>query len=186
MKRLASIILILFVEILYPNHFFSKDSIINHSVLLKNTNNIIPLRNLDTLKIASLNLSSNNLNVFEKSCDKYSKLDHFHFNTFSSKTMVRAMLKVLKKYNLIVIVTDTIQQEIANMINKISVSKKIILNYLGGNKLEFEDVIIKSCQAIIYDDKINNENLSYAGQVIFGGLATNNYLKTDLSENFRI
>jgi beta-N-acetylhexosaminidase len=60
------------------------------------------------------------------------------------------------------------------------------LNYLGGNKLEFEDVIIKSCQAIIYDDKINNENLSYAGQVIFGGLATNNYLKTDLSENFRI
>jgi CubicO group peptidase (beta-lactamase class C family) len=186
MKRLASIILILFVEILYPNHFFSKDSIINHNVLLKNTNNIIPLRNLDTLKIASLNLSSNNLNVFEKSCDNYSKLDHFHFNTFSSKTMVRAMLKELRKYNLIVIVTDTIQQEIANMINKISVSKKIILNYLGGNKLEFEDVIIKSCQAIIYDDKINNENLSYAGQVIFGGLATNNYLKTDLSENFRI
>jgi CubicO group peptidase (beta-lactamase class C family) len=138
------------------------------------------------LKIASLNLSSNNLNVFEKSCDNYSKLDHFHFNTFSSKTMVRAMLKELRKYNLIVIVTDTIQQEIANMINEISFSKKIILNYLGGNKLEFEDVIIKSCQAIIYDDKINNENLSYAGQVIFGGLATNNYLKTDLSENFRI
>ena len=186
MKRLASIILILFVEILYPNHFFSNDSIINHNVLLKNTNDIIPLRNLDTLKIASLNLSSNNLNVFEKSCDKYSKLDHFHFNTFSSKTMVRAMLKVLKKYNLIVIVTDTIQQEIANMINEISFSKKIILNYLGGNKLEFEDVIIKSCQAIIYDTKIKNENLSYAGQVIFGGLATNNYLKTDLSENFRI
>jgi len=186
MKRLASIVLILFVEILYPNHFFSNDSIINHNVLLKNTNDIIPLRNLDTLKIASLNLSSNNLNVFEKSCDKYSKLDHFHFNTFSSKTMVRAMLKVLKKYNLIVIVTDTIQQEIANMINEISFSKKIILNYLGGNKLEFEDVIIKSCQAIIYDTKIKNENLSYAGQVIFGGLATNNYLKTDLSENFRI
>ena len=186
MKRLASIILILFVEILYPNHFFSKDSIINHNVLLKNTNDIIPLRNLDTLKIASLNLSSNNLNVFENSCDNYSKLDHFHFNTFSSKTMVRAMLKELKKYNLIVIVADTIQQEIANMINEISFSKKIILNYLGGNKLEFEDVIIKSCQAIIYDTKIKNENLSYAGQVIFGGLATNNYLKTDLSENFRI
>ena len=186
MKRLASIILILFVEILYPNHFFSNDSIINHNVLLKNTNDIIPLRNLDTLKIASLNLSSNNLNVFEKSCNNYSKLDHFHFNTFSSKTMVKAMLKELKKYNLIVIVTDTIQQEIANMINEISFSKKIILNYLGGNKLEFEDVIIKSCQAIIYDTKIKNENLSYAGQVIFGGLATNNYLKTDLSENFRI
>ena len=186
MGRLASIILILFVEILYPNHFFSKDSIINHNVLLKNTNDIIPLRNLDTLKIASLNLSSNNLNVFEKSCDNYSKLDHFHFNTFSSKTMVRAMLKELRKYNLIVIVTDTIQQEIADMINEISFNKKIILNYLGGNKLEFEDIIIKSCQAIIYDAKVKNENLSYAGQVIFGGLSTNNYLKTNLSENFRI
>ena len=186
MGRLASIILILFVEILYPNHFFSNDSIINHNVLLKNTNDIIPLRNLDTLKIASLNLSSNNLNVFEKSCDNYSKLDHFHFNTFSSKKMVRAMLKELRKYNLIVIVTDTIQQEIANMINEISFNKKIILNYLGGNKLEFEDIIIKSCQAIIYDAKVKNENLSYAGQVIFGGLSINNYLKTNLSENFRI
>ena len=183
--RLATIIFILFVEIFYSN-YYSNDSTINHNVLLKNAQDIIPLKNLDTLKIASLNFSSNNLNVFEKSCDNYSKLDHFHFNTFSSKRITGAMLKELRKYNLVIIVTDTIHLEIANMINKISFSKKIILNYLGGNKLEFEDIIIKSCQAIIYDTKIRNENLSYAGQVIFGGLAINNYLKNDLSENFRI
>ena len=183
--RLATIIFILFVEIFYSN-YYSNDSTINHNVLLKNTQDIIPLKNLDTLKIVSLNFSSNNLNVFEKSCDNYSKLDHFHFNTFSSKRITGAMLKELRKYNLVIIVTDTIHLEIANMINKISFSKKIILNYLGGNKLEFEDIIIKSCQAIIYDTKIRNENLSYAGQVIFGGLAINNYLKNDLSENFRI
>ena len=186
MRRLATIIFILFVEILFSNYYFSNDSTINHNVLLKNAQDIIPLKNLDTLKIASLNFSSNNLNVFEKSCDNYSKLDHFHFNTFSSKRITGAMLKELRKYNLVIIVTDTIHLEIANMINKISFSKKIILNYLGGNKLEFEDIIIKSCQAIIYDTKIRNENLSYAGQVIFGGLAINNYLKTDLSKSFRV
>ena len=97
---MSKIILKLWVflfAITWSNGFFSNDSTNFHStVLLKNSENIIPLKKLDTLKIATLNLSSNNLNSFEKSCDNYTNIDHFHFNTFSSNRMIRAMEKELK------------------------------------------------------------------------------------------
>ena len=54
------------MAILWSNSLFSNDSTNFHStVLLKNSRDIIPLKKLDTLKIATLNLSSNNLNSFE-------------------------------------------------------------------------------------------------------------------------
>ena len=47
----------------------ANDSISLHSsVLLKNNNNLIPLRNLNHLKIASLNLAANSSNTLEKIC----------------------------------------------------------------------------------------------------------------------
>ena len=177
---------VLLLAIIWSNSFFSKDSTTIHStVLLKNSKNIIPLKKLDTLKIASLNLSSNNLNSFEKSCDNYTNIDHFHFNTFSSNRMIRAMEKELKEFNLIIVNTDTIHFEIANLINEIGSEKKIILNYAGGKKLFFEDVIINSCHAILYNYNSKPKNLKHAGQIVFGGLSCSNSLENDLCENFQ-
>jgi beta-N-acetylhexosaminidase len=177
---------VLLLTIISSNSLFSNDSINFHStVLLKNSRNIIPLKKLDTLKIATLNLSSNNLNSFEASCDNYSNVNHFHFNTFTSKRMIRAMGKELKSFNLIIVNTDTIHFEIANLIQEISSKNKIILNYVHGKKLFFEDLIINSCQAILYNPNSKPKNLNHASQVIFGGLSCNNSLKNNLCENFQ-
>ena len=97
MRKFLNTILTLTFNIFIFNQYFANDSISFHSsVLLKNQNELIPLKSLDTLEIASLNLSSNNLNFFEDACDHYSTVEHFHFNTFSSKRMVKSMLKELK------------------------------------------------------------------------------------------
>tara|TARA_B110001454_G_scaffold154498_1_gene143770 strand:+ start:1293 stop:3122 length:1830 start_codon:yes stop_codon:yes gene_type:complete len=174
------------IAITWSNSLFSNDTTtLNSSVLLKNYKNIIPLKKLDTLKIATLNLSSNNLNSFEKSCDNYTNIDHFHFNTFSSKRMIRAMEKELKEFNLIIVNTDTIHFEIANLINEISSRNKIILNYVGGQKLFFENIILNSCQAILYNSNSKRKNLNHAGQVIFGGLSCENYLEDNLCDKYR-
>ena len=119
MKKYTSKILVFFLAIIWSNSLFSNDSTTIHSsVLLKNSKNIIPLKKLDTLKIATLNLSSNSLNSFEASSDNYTNIDHFHFNTFSSKRMIRAMSRELKEFNLIIVNTDTIHFEIDNLIKK--------------------------------------------------------------------
>ena len=147
MRKFINIILTLIFSIFIFNHYHANDSISFHSsVLLKNHKGLIPLKNLDTLEIASLNLSSNNLNIFEEACDHYSTVEHFHFNTFSSKRMVRSMIKELKSFNIIIVNTDTIHEIIANMISTISNQNIVILNYVGGRKLMYEDLINKSCQ----------------------------------------
>ena len=188
-RKMSKIILKLWVFILAiicSNSLFSKDSTTLHTtVILKNSKNLIPLKKLDTLKIATLNLSSNNLNSFEESCDNYSNVNHFHFNTFTSKRMIRAMGKELKSFNLIIVNTDTIHFEIANLILEISSKNKIILNYVQGKKLFFEDLIINSCQAILYNPNSKPKNLKHSSQVIFGGLSCNNSLENNLCKNYQ-
>lgn len=160
MSKIILKLWIFLMAIIWSNSIFSNDSTNFHStVLLKNFGNIIPLKKLDTLKIATLNLSSNNLNSFETSCDNYSNVNHFHFNTFTSKRMIRAMGRELKSFNLIIVNTDTIHFEIANLIHDISSKNKIILNYVNGKKLFFEDLIINSCQAILYNPKIGRAHV---------------------------
>ena len=186
MKKYTSKILVFFLAIIWSNSLFSNDSTTIHSsVLLKNSKNIIPLKKLDTLKIATLNLSSNSLNSFEASSDNYTNIDHFHFNTFSSKRMIRAMSRELKEFNLIIVNTDTIHFEIANLIHELSLRNKIILNYVGGKKLFFEDLITNSCQAILYNSNSKPKNLKHASQIVFGGLSCSNSLVNDLCKNFQ-
>ena len=186
MNKIILKLWVFLLAIIWSNSLFSNDSTNFHStVLLKNSRNIIPLKKLDTLKIATLNLSSNNLNSFEASCDNYTNIDHFHFNTFSSKRMIRAMEKELKSFNLIIVNTDTIHFEIANLIQEISSKNKIILNYVHGKKLFFEDLIINSCQAILYNPNSKPKNLKHASQVVFGGLSCSNSLENNLCENYQ-
>ena len=186
MKKYTSKILVFFLAIIWSNSLFSNDSTTIHSsVLLKNSKNIIPLKKLDTLKIATLNLSSNSLNSFEASSDNYTNIDHFHFNTFSSKRMIRAMSRELKEFNLIIVNTDTIHFEIANLIHELSLRNKIILNYVGGKKLFFEDLITNSCQAILYNSNSKPKNLKHSSQIVFGGLSCTNSLVHDLCKNFQ-
>ena len=186
MSKIILKLWIFLLAIIWSNSIFSNDSTNFHStVLLKNFGNIIPLKKLDTLKIATLNLSSNNLNSFEASCDNYSNVNHFHFNTFNSKRMIRAMGKELKSFNLIIVNTDTIHFEIANLIHEISSKNKIILNYVYGKKLFFEDLIINSCQAILYNPNSKPKNLKHASQVIFGGLSCNNSLEKNLCKKYQ-
>ena len=125
MIKYINILLALTINIFISNHYSaSVSSIFHNSVVLKNSNELLPLKSLDTLAIASLNLSSDNLNVFNESCNYYTNVEHFDFNTFSSKRMVKSMIKELNTYNIIIINADTIQEVIANMISDIGGQKK--------------------------------------------------------------
>jgi CubicO group peptidase (beta-lactamase class C family) len=187
MIKYINILLALTINIFISNHYSaSVSSIFHNSVVLKNSNELLPLKSLDTLAIASLNLSSDNLNVFNESCNYYTNVEHFDFNTFSSKRMVKSMIKELNTYNIIIINADTIHEVIANMISDIGGQKKIILNYIGEKQLSFEDLIIKSCQSILFSPQKKNKDLNHSGQIIFGGLSCNNILKKDLSINYKV
>lgn len=152
-------------------------------VIVKNDNDLVPLKSLDTLNIATLNLSNNSSNYFENTLDFYTQSSHYHFNTFSSKRIMKVMKKEMNNYNIILINTDTIHENMANFISSLSENKKLIVNYYGQQKLPFYDLIESKVSAVLYSPNTNQKDISIGCQLIFGGYPSNNKLKIALNKD---
>ena len=105
-------------------------------VLLKNDQNLIPLKNLSNQSIASIDLSNSHHSSFHHNCNKYTSVNHYSFNTFSSKRMIRAMSKEVKDYEVVILVADTLHEEMNGLFELLSEEKNIILSYLGDEKFD--------------------------------------------------
>ena len=70
--------------------------------VLKDRNNIIPVRNLGKIKIATLNIGDSTLSPFQKMLANYTRMDHYYYvpNDTSNDSILLAKLKT---YNLIII-----------------------------------------------------------------------------------
>ena len=159
----------------------------SHNVfVIKNDSNLIPLKRLDTLKIATLNLSNNLSHQFENTLDKYTKSTHYHFNTFSSKRIMKVMIKELQSYNLILINTDTINENMANFIKSIGEKKKVILNYNGSKDFPFYELIEPEIQSFLYSFSKQKKDISVSCQIILGGYPSFNKLEKDINNQLTI
>ena len=188
MKLKFKYLLLLFVTFVSSIGWTSQDSThqIDYThdlVIVKNDNDLIPLKSLDTLNIATLNLSNNSSNYFENTLDFYTQSSHYHFNTFSSKRIMKVMKKEMNDYNIILINTDTIHENMANFISSLSGNKKLIVNYYGQQKLPFYDLIESKVSALLYSPNTNQKDISIGCQIIFGGYPTNNKLKISLNKD---
>ena len=188
MKLKLKYLLLLFVTFVSSIGWTSQDSThqIDYThdlVIVKNDNDLIPLKSLDTLNIATLNLSNNSSNYFENTLDFYTQSSHYHFNTFSSKRIMKVMKKEMNDYNIILINTDTIHENMANFISSLSGNKKLIVNYYGQQKLPFYDLIESKVSALLYSPNTNQKDISIGCQIIFGGYPTNNKLKIALNKD---
>ena len=71
--------------------------------VLRNQQNILPLKQLDTLKIASLLIGSEQTDPFQKMLGNYAALDHFNISKTPSETEINNLLNQLNRYNLLIV-----------------------------------------------------------------------------------
>ncbi|MFB0998249.1 MAG: glycoside hydrolase family 3 N-terminal domain-containing protein, partial [Flavobacteriales bacterium] len=80
----------------------------NALTLIKNDKNLLPLRRLDTCKIASVVIGIEKNNEFQKGLSRYTKVKHFSLSKKASKEQLNKLLKSLKPYNKVIVsVHDT-------------------------------------------------------------------------------
>ena len=82
--------------------FLNRELVENSITLLKNKDDIIPLKKLDTLKIASLTIGLDG-KVFQNMLSKYGKIDHFHIAESASSEEKGNILSKLTEYNLVIV-----------------------------------------------------------------------------------
>jgi beta-glucosidase-like glycosyl hydrolase/CubicO group peptidase (beta-lactamase class C family) len=154
--------------------------------LLQNKNNLIPLQNLDTLRIASLSLGYKEVNLFQQTLSNYSPIKHYGIDKDSKQNVFDSVLTQLKKYNLVIVQINNsnnkpdknfgLTSQAMNMLKSVMKQNKVIVNVSANpyilakmDSLQFADAVIMS-----YEE--NDLSNSYSAQLIFGGVAASGKL----------
>jgi beta-N-acetylhexosaminidase len=162
--------------------------------LLQNKNNLIPLQNLDTLKIASLSLGYKDVNIFQQTLSNYAPVKHFGIDKDAKQEAFDTVLTKLKNYNLVIIhINNTnnkpdkdfgLTPRVMAMLKAVMKQSRVIVNVAANpyilakmDSLQFADGLIMS-----YED--NDYSASYSAQLIFGGVAASGKLPITPSPYF--
>lgn len=70
--------------------------------VIENKNDLLPLQQIDTLKIASLAIGTEEITPFQKMLGNYAQVDHFTISKTPSETEMNKLISQLKPYNLII------------------------------------------------------------------------------------
>lgn len=149
--------------------------------VIQNKNGLIPLKKLDTLKIAAVSLGSERISTFQNSLGRYKAVTYFNIDKNAGVNSQKT-LDQLKNFNLIIVGINNLGVMAANKYGlsdlQIEATKKIASQYksifvIFGNPytLNYLDGIEKS-NSIVIAYQETYETLDLSGQLIFGAFGS--------------
>lgn len=162
--------------------------------VLKNSNDLLPLSRIDTLKIASISIGSTAKTNFQRTLDLYTHVDNFQLAREAGQMEITELKNSLKDYNLFIVGLHDfsirpgnilrLSEEVKDFISEMAVTRKTVFSLFKNpyvlNKLENiekADVLIEAYQ----DSPVTQE---LAAQLIFGGIGANGKLPVSIGEKF--
>ena len=164
--------------------------------LLKNENNILPVYNSDTLKLATLMIGYENIRKFQHRIDDYASADHYTLPRNADKKAIEKTLKDLAVYNLVIIgINNTIPAPARNFgISEATVSlvdsllflKPCILNLftLPYSVNLFRNVSKARALVVAYQD--NADAYDAVVQMLFGAAPAGGLLPVGVIADFPV
>lgn len=161
--------------------------------LLSNQGNLVPLQNLDTLKIASLMIGSDQVSPFQKMLENYTSIDHFNIGKTPTDSDANKLLNSLKSYNLVIIgingmgmypgkrfgITD---QQI-NLVNKLDGIKSVVCFF--GNPYALPNFpALKRSPALLIAYQNDPDAQESAAQAVFGAISASGTLPVSVKDWF--
>ncbi len=157
--------------------------------LVLNKQNILPLKHLDTLKIASVSIGGGSVTPFQQSLSNYTNIMHCQVGADPGRKQIKNILDDLKNYNLVIVAIQNtsifannnygIHPSAIDLINAIQKTHTTILDIFGS------PYILKSIHGfanipaliISYQDDSVTQDLS--AQLIFGGIPASGKLPVE-------
>jgi beta-N-acetylhexosaminidase len=165
--------------------------------VISNKNDILPLKELDTLQIAALSIGAAEDNPFQAMLNHYAPVKMLSIPKNHTAQQAEAIMSELNKFNLVIISVQNntmfpgrnygVNNQTIELINKISSSGNVILNVFAspyslmpfGNKLQNIQSIL-----ISYQDGRDYEEAS--AQIIFGAISARGKLPVSISPFYSI
>lgn len=165
--------------------------------LLRNKNNILPLRQLDTLRIAALAIGTTQETPFQRSLAMYTQVDTFFLSPSSSIAELQALKDQLQNYNLIIAGVHKLQLKAGSANFGITAEMNLFLKELIRSKptlvsvfanvyslASFENLDKADAVLAAYQENALTQDL--AAQLLFGGIAASGKLPVTVSHAFRL
>jgi beta-N-acetylhexosaminidase len=185
----------LFSDLHKPSYEVLQRKLIESAItVVKNNNNILPLKRLDTLKIACLSIGWPTSSPFQRTLSLYSDIDSFAIDKNANDSAFTDLYRKLKGYNLIIAgILNTDMRLIKNygindksiaFLKNLADSNHVILNLFANPYVmhKFDSGENFSAIVISYEDKELNQDLS--AQLLFGGLTAQGKLSVKASEQY--
>ncbi len=163
--------------------------------VLENHDDFLPLKRLDTLRVASVAVGTESKTPFQGMLEKYTSVDHFNLKTNASIPELKSLLKILERYNLVVVgvhgttlsardnfgVKPMHAEAVSQIINKNHSILTFFANpysvglYNGVNKAE--GVVVAYGEDELYQQ--------YAAQLIFGAIGADGQLPVSIGNKYK-
>ena len=172
-----------------------RDLYSNSITLLNNNNEILPLKGLDTLRIATLAIGKDQVTPFQEMLSNYAPADHFFIN-LTDTTSIKVIINKLKKYNLVIggiFGTDQrpnmnfgIPSRLNEFLDSLVSEKRCVISYFGnGYAIDRIEAIQKSDGLILtYQDNTYTQEL--AAQLIYGAIGANGKLPVTINKKYPV
>ncbi|MDR2358487.1 MAG: serine hydrolase [Prevotellaceae bacterium] len=158
--------------------------------LLHNQDSLLPLRRLDTLKIACLEIGKNEGRFFRQQLSCYAAIDTFSVGAVTGADTLRLLRKQLAPYNLIIAgyhYTDAraqfnfgVDSLMAQFLSGLAAEKKVILNFFGTPYGIKKFNSIQNFAALIVSYGNTQYSQERSAQLLFGGVAAQGSLPVSI------
>ncbi|WP_046313299.1 glycoside hydrolase family 3 N-terminal domain-containing protein [Pontibacter korlensis] len=165
--------------------------------LLRNKQNILPIQNIDTLKVAALAIGTNKQTDFQRDLARYTKVDTFFLQPTASIAELMALKEKLQDYNMVIAGVHNLNLKAGGSNFGISAEMNLFLKDLIRSKPTIVGVFanvyslaelesLDKADAVIAAYQESPETQDLAAQMIFGGVGAKGKLPVTINSAFKI
>lgn len=168
-----------------------RDSCARTLTLLRNENDILPLKNLDRIKTAAVAFGRNKTTVFQHRISKYMPSDNYFIDP-ADDSNTDDLIKKLSEYDIVIAgiygVNDSMVSDIEVLpgitviLDSLTESRKTIVTWFGNPAAMEKVAPLRDAEAVLlaYNENEFTEDLS--AQLIFGGIGAKGILNDTINE----
>jgi beta-N-acetylhexosaminidase len=167
----------------------------NALTLVQNKENLLPLKNLDTLRIATLTFSESAHHKFTETVDLYASSDHFTWKNSMSKKVQDSIAFALSYYHVVLVNLEHLTRkkdnnygltpEIIAFIGRIKECSKVVVNLMGNPYALNQFSSASQLDALVVTYESNSITAQIAAELMFGGLDSPGRLPVSAGSNFK-
>ena len=168
----------------------------NAITLLQNRGDMVPVKGLAKLKLASISIGVDQISPFQKMLSNYAPIDHFYISSKPTKEEIVKVINELKDYNLILVGIHGnsrsprkkfgLTNHMMDVLNNIkSIHPTIVSVFANPYSLGFFPQLSEGNALIMaYENSLLSQE--YAAQLIFGGIDAKGKLPVSVSDRFQV